>query len=47
MSLTAVFRNGVWVVRAVVGGELREYAARTLPGACFLLKQDKAGVLFA
>jgi hypothetical protein len=49
MPLKAIFSSGLWVITAVVNGELQEFAGKHLPQAMALLRREKerAGELLA
>lgn len=42
MAIKAIFKSGIWIITAVVGGELQEFAGKHLPQAVALLRREKA-----
>ena len=42
MAIKAVFRAGLWVITAVVAGEVQEFAGKQLPQAMRLFRAAKA-----
>jgi len=42
MPIKAIFKSGLWVITAVVNGELQEFAGKHLPQAMDLLRREKA-----
>lgn len=49
MAIKAIFKSGLWVITAVVAGELQEFAGKRLPQAVALYRaeQERAGVFVA
>jgi hypothetical protein len=43
MPIKAIFKQGLWVVTAIVQGEVREYVGKSLKQATEVLERDKAG----
>jgi hypothetical protein len=42
MPIKATFKAGLWVVTAIVAGELQEFSGKYLPQAMALLRRAKA-----
>lgn len=42
MPIKAIFKSGLWVITAVVRGEVQEYAGKQLRQAIALLERDRA-----
>jgi len=42
MPIKATFKSGLWVITAIVGGELQEFAGKYLSQAMDLLRREKA-----
>lgn len=47
MPIKATYKAGLWVITAVVNGELQEFAGKRLPQAMALLRRASAGEMLA
>ena len=47
MPIKAIFQSGIWVITAIVRGQVNEYAGKRLHQAIALLERDRSGEFLA
>lgn len=47
MPIKATFKAGLWVITAIVNGQVQEFAGKRLPQAMALLRRARAGEMLA